>query len=147
MNTPQGNPVCRISVDRYTADVLREEAKKVLEFGHDPYENLRTLVPRDQYALSNDFRDAFAVIDAVGWAWSPETDQRAVEIPLTDGLADQLFRRRCDLRATNLDRLEALDEAKTPKEIVKLRTEITIDRLAARALDRVLDLYAREIQD
>jgi hypothetical protein len=141
MNTQQGNSAYRISVDRYTADVLREEAKKVLEFGHDPFEDLRTLVPRDQFALSTEFRDAFAVIDAVGWAWSPETKQRAVEIPLTDGHIAQLYRRRRDLLATNIDRVEELQDARTDKQVATLRNAIIIDRLALRALDRVFDLY------
>jgi hypothetical protein len=147
MNTQQGNPVYRISVDRYTADVLRDEAKKVLEFGHDPFEDLRALVPRDQFALSTEFRDAFAVIDAVGWAWSPETSQRPVEIPLTDGHIAQLYRRRRDLLATNIDRVEELQDARTDKQVAALRNAIIIDRLALRALDRVFDLYTEATQD
>jgi hypothetical protein len=141
MNAHQGNPVCVLSVDRYTADVLREEAKKVLEFGHESYENLRYLGPREQYALSLQFRDAFAVLDAVGWARDPMADQHGLNVPLTDGLIAQLQHRRCDLSTTNLDHLDVLDEAKADDEILSLRSEMTINRLAARALDRLFIRY------
>ena len=124
MNAHQGNSACVLSVDRSTADVLREESKKVLEFNHDPFEDFRDLGPRAQHALSQRFRDAFAVIDAVGWTRDPMTDQRAVHIPLTDDHINQLHHRRADLAATNRDRREALTDTKSTNEIVKIHTHI-----------------------
>jgi hypothetical protein len=143
MNAHQGNPACLVSVDRYTADVLREEAKKILEFNHEPFEDLRFFEPRSQYAFSLPFRDAFAVLDAIGWARDPSADQRARHIPMTDGLVDQLYRRRCDLNATNIDRTDELQDTTSDETIAAIRSAITLDRLAIKALDRAIDEYAR----
>ena len=65
MSAHQGNSVCRITVDPSTADVLRIEAKKVLMFNHDPFEDFMDYVPTKQLALANVYRDATAVIDAL----------------------------------------------------------------------------------
>ena len=67
MSAHQGNSACRISVDPVTADVLRIEAKKVLMFNHDPFEDFLDYVPAKQLALADVYRDATAVIDALGW--------------------------------------------------------------------------------
>ena len=45
MSAHQGNSACRISVDPSTADVLRIEAKKVLMFNHDPFEDFLDYIP------------------------------------------------------------------------------------------------------
>ena len=55
MSTPQGNYACRISVDPLTADVLRVEAKKVLMFSHEPFEDFLDYVPTKQLALADSF--------------------------------------------------------------------------------------------
>jgi hypothetical protein len=146
MNAQQDNPACLVSVDRYTADVLREEAKKILEFNHDPFEDLRFFEPRSQYAFSLPFRDAFAVLDAIGWARDPEANQRARHIPMTNGLIDQLYRRRRDLNATNIDRTNELQDAENDETIAEIRSAITLDRLAIKAIDRAIDEYARTVE-
>ena len=105
MSTPQGNDACRISVDPSTADVLRIEAKKVLMFNHDPFEDFLDYVPTKQLALADVFRDATAVIDALGWDPEDGPDTDSIEVPLTRGHVEQLHERRCDLLATNLDLL------------------------------------------
>jgi hypothetical protein len=81
MSTPQGNSACRISVDPSTADVLRIETKKVLMFNHDPFEDFMDYVPTKQLALADVYRDATAVIDALGWdpEMVPHTD--SIEVP------------------------------------------------------------------
>ena len=105
MSAHQGNSACRITVDPSTADVLRIEAKKVLMFNHDPFEDFLDYTPRRQLKLADIYRDATAVIDALGWdpEMAPHTDD--FEVPLTRGHIDQLHERRCDLLATNLDLL------------------------------------------
>ncbi len=67
MSAHQGNSACRISVDPSTADVLRIEAKKVLMFNHDPFEDFLDYTPRRQLKLADVYRDATAIIDALGW--------------------------------------------------------------------------------
>jgi hypothetical protein len=64
-------------------------------------------------------------------------------VPVTGGLIVQLYHRRRDLTATNLDRAEALDDTMNLEAIAALRAGITIDRLAIHALDRVFGEYAR----
>jgi hypothetical protein len=67
MSAPQGNSACPITVDRPTADVCRLEAKKVLMFNHEPFEDYLDYLPCRQLALANIYRDATAAIDALGW--------------------------------------------------------------------------------
>jgi hypothetical protein len=45
MSAHQGNSACRITVDPSTADVLRVEAKKVLMFNHEPFEDFLDYIP------------------------------------------------------------------------------------------------------
>jgi hypothetical protein len=58
--------------------------------------------------LSVIYRDAFAVLDALGWP--PDAAATTVDVPLTAGHVEQLRRRRRDLGYTNLDRLETRGE-------------------------------------
>ena len=86
MSAPQGNYACRITVDPSTADVLRVEAKKVLMFNHEPFEDFLDYVPAKQLALADIFRDATAVIDALGWdpdTTAPPTASRCRSPPPT----------------------------------------------------------------
>jgi hypothetical protein len=105
MSAHQGNSACRISVDPPTADVLRIEAKKVLMFNHDPFEDFLDYVPTKQLALVDVYRDATAVIDALGWDPEMAPNIESIEVPLTRDHIDHLHERRCDLLATNLDLL------------------------------------------
>jgi hypothetical protein len=141
MSTPQPSRVCRIAVDRETADVLRLEVKKVMVFNHELFEDFLDFGAEAQRALSMRFRDASDLIDVVGW--NPDNDvadTATFEVPLTDDLVEQLRHRRWDLAATNLDRLDGVSvhEAIPPD----LLAEITVDRLAAGALDGVIGSYA-----
>jgi hypothetical protein len=143
MNTPQGNPACRITVDPSTADVLRIEAKKVLMFNHEPFEDFLDYVPTKQLALADIFRDATAVIDALGW--DPDSDPRreSVEVPLTPGHVTQLHRRRCDLLDTNLDLLTDIGADDQFNAIVM--SEIYANRHGVEALNKVFDAYSDAI--
>jgi hypothetical protein len=60
-------------------------------------------VPTKQLALADVYRDATAVIDALGWDPVMVPHDDSVEVPLTRGHIGQLHERRCDLLATNLD--------------------------------------------
>jgi hypothetical protein len=144
MSAQQSNYACLLTVEPFVAGVLREEAKKVLEFNHEHFEDLRELSPDAQHALSLRFTDAIAVINAVGWAATPHAGGDAtepVEVPLTDGFIEQLHHRRYDLGFTNLDRLGDLDDTNNEREAAKIRAEITADRLAAQALDGLFTTY------
>jgi hypothetical protein len=138
MSTPQRiHARVTLAVDRDTADVLRVEAKKVLMFGHDLFEDLLDYSPEAQYALAMRFQDAIDLITAVGW--DPDANGDTFKVALSDDLAKQFARRRLDLGATNRDRLDGLDE--NEPIAADLLAEITADRYAAAALDRVIGEY------
>jgi hypothetical protein len=143
MSTPQGSFACRITVDPSTADVLRIEAKKVLMFNHDPFEDFLDYIPTKQLALADVYRDATAVIDALGW--DPDTDARteSVEVPLTRGHVEQLHRRRSDLLDTNLDLLTDIGADRHHNAIVM--AEIHNNRHGVEGLNKVFGAYSDTI--
>jgi hypothetical protein len=142
MSTPQRTPARVIAVDPSTADVLRVEAKKVLMFNHEPFEDFLDYIPVLQLTLADIYRDATAVIDALGW--DPDiTTHTSVEVPLTAGHVAQLHTRRCDLLATNLDLLSDIGADQHANATVL--AEIHTNRHATEALDRVFDAYSHTI--
>ena len=74
---------CRITVDPRRADVLRIEAKKVLMFNHEPFEDFLDYVPVKQLELADVYRDATAVIDALGWDPDINPPRDTFKVPLT----------------------------------------------------------------
>jgi hypothetical protein len=129
-----------LTVDRETADVLRLEAKKVAMFEHDLFEDYLDFSPGAQYGLALRYRDVFDLIDAVGW--DPDTNDQAkrrFEVPLTEDLINLLCLRREDLELTVKDRIAEHDGPIPPA----ILDEITTDRLAANALDRLFGTYAK----
>jgi hypothetical protein len=143
MSAPQGSSACRITVDPSTADVLRVEAKKVLMFNHEPFEDFLDYIPTKQLALADIYRDATAVIDALGWDPDTNVQQEHVEVPLTPGHIQQLHKRRCDLLDTNLDLLTDIGADNHTNAIVM--TDIHNNRHGVEALNRVFDAYTNTI--
>jgi hypothetical protein len=143
MSAHQGNSACPTTVDRPTADVWRTEAKKVLMFNHEPFEDYLDYRPSRQLALADIYRDATAVIDAVGW--DPDTTEltERVEVPITPGHVQQLHKRRCDLLDTNLDLLKDIGADNDANAIVM--ADIHANRRSTEALDRVLNTYSDTI--
>ena len=143
MSTPQRiHARTIVAVDRATADVLRLETTKVLMFEHDAFEDLLDYCPEAQRSLAMRYRNAIDVIAAVGW--DPEkvpAETETFEVALTEDLINLLHLRRYDLAMTNADRLDGLP---TNKPIdPDILAEVTVDRLAAEALDRLFTTYAR----
>jgi hypothetical protein len=129
-----------VVVDRETADVLRLEAKKVMDLGHELFEDFLLYGPEAQYALAMRFCDATALITAVGWDPNKvDADAEEFEVPLTDDLVEQLRHRRYDLAMTNVDRLPESNGPISPE----LLAEITVDRLACGALERLFRAHAK----
>jgi hypothetical protein len=140
MSTPQRTHARVITVDRETADVLRRETKKMMDLGHELFEDFLLYGPEAQYVLAMRFCAATALITAVGWdPDKDDPDATTFEVPLTDDLVEQLRRRRWDLAVTNKDRLDGLP-VNDPID-PDLLAEITVDRLAAQALDRLFGKY------
>jgi hypothetical protein len=132
MSNAKRNDLCVVSVDPVVAVAVRQQTLVVLEANHHYFEDIEEYGPEAQYALSVIYRDAFAVLDAVGW--DPEVEPApATDVPLTGGHVEQLRRRRFELGHRNIDRL-AHDEP---------RADLERDRATAQALDRLLAAYAR----
>ena len=144
MSTAQRNDACVVGVAPDLGDILRRQTLVVLEANHYYFEDLLDFGPRAQYALSVIYRDAFAVLDALGW--SPTENAMTIDVPLTAGHVIQLRRRRYDLGRTNLDRLDTRDEETDPDDRAALDADITADRLAAQGLDRLFGAYQAAAQ-
>jgi hypothetical protein len=143
MSAHQGSCGCPITVDPSTADVWRVEAKKVLMFSHVPFEDFLDYLPTKQLALADIYRDATAVIDALGWDPDTTTHTTSVKVPVTAGHIHQLHKRRCDLLDTNLDLLE--DIGADAESLAFVMAEIHNNRHSVEALNRVFDAYTDTI--
>ena len=143
MSAHQGSPACPIMVDPSTADVLRIEAKKVLMFNHEPFEDFLDYIPTRQLALADIYRDATAVIDALGWDPDICAPSRSVQVPLTHAHVGQLHTRRADLLDTNLDLLTDIGADRHHNAIVM--SDIHTNRHSVEALNRVFDAYTNTI--
>jgi hypothetical protein len=143
MSAHQGNSACRITVDPSDADVLRIEAKKVLMFNHEPFEDFMDYRPAKQLALANVYRDATAVIDVVGWDPDTSVPRSSVEVPLTRGHIEQLHGRRTDLLDHNLDLLTDIGADREFNAIVM--SEIHANRRSVEALNRIFNAYSDTI--
>jgi hypothetical protein len=143
MSAHQGSPGCRITVDPSTADVLRVETKKVLMFNHEPFEDFLDYTPRRQLALANIYRDATAVIDALGWDPDIGALRGSVQVPLTAGHIQQLHKRRADLLDSNLDLLTDIGADRQPHAVVM--AEIHTNRHGVEALNKVFNAYTNTI--
>jgi hypothetical protein len=73
----------------------------------------------------------------IGWR-RPEEPPETVNVPITPGHAEQLFRRRYDLGHTNIDRLATRDSESDPQAEAELDATIAADRQAAITLDRLI---------
>jgi hypothetical protein len=143
MSAHQGSPACPIMVDPSTADVLRIEAKKVLMFNHEPFEDYLDYIPTKQLALADIYRDATAVIDALGWDPDTNPGPDSVQVPLTRGHIQQLHLRRSDLLDTNLDLLGYIGADRHHNATVM--AEIHANRHGVEALNRIFDTYGDAI--
>jgi hypothetical protein len=139
MSAHKGSSACRITVDPSTGDLLRLEAKKVLMFNHEPFEDFMDYVPAKQLTLADVYRDATAVIDALGWDPDTDVQRDSVQVPVTAGHIQQLHKRRCDLLDTNLDLLE--DIGNDAEDLSVIMADIHANRRAVEAINRVFDAY------
>ncbi len=143
MSAPQGSSGCRITVTPSDADVLRIEAKKVLMFNHEEFEDFLDYVPVKQLELADIFRDATAVIDALGWDPDINPPRDSFDVPLTHAHIEQLHHRRAELLDTNLDLLTDIGADNTTNAIIM--SDIYANRHSVEALNRVFDAYGDTI--
>jgi hypothetical protein len=144
MSTAQRSHACLVRVDPSAVDVLRHQTLVVLEANHYFFEELPNFGPEAQFALSVLYRDAFAVLDAIGW--SPDPASGPVDVPLAAGHIDQLRRCIYDLRVTNINRSDHLDTA-SDQEAAAIRDDLTANLAAVHTLDHLISDYTRAISD
>ncbi|HET6509390.1 MAG TPA: hypothetical protein VFG42_21510 [Baekduia sp.] len=144
MSTQQRNHACLVPVDPSTVDVLRRQTLVVLEANHYFFEELLNFGPEAQIALSQIYRDAFAVLDAIGWSQDPAAGH--LDVPLTDGHIDQLRRCSYDLRVTNINRSDQFDTA-TAQEAAAIRDDLAANLAAVHTLDHLFSDYTRATSD
>ena len=143
MSAPQGSYGCRITVSPSDADVLRVQAKTVLTFNHDPFEDFLDYVPVKQLELADVFRDATAVIDALGWDPDINPPRTTFDVPLTHSHIEQLHKRRADLLDTNLDLLTDIGANRRANATVM--SDIHANRHSVEALNRIINTYINTI--
>ncbi len=143
MSAPQGSYGCRITVTTSDADVLRVEAKKVLMFNHEEFEDFLDYVPVKQLALADIFRDATAVIDAVGWDPRINPPRETFKVPLTHGHIEQLHKQRTDLLDHNLDLISDIGADLEFNAIIT--SQIHANRRSVEALNRIFSAYTDTI--
>jgi hypothetical protein len=100
-------------------------------------------VPVKQLELADIFRDATAVIDALGWDPDINPPRTTFNVPVTRSHIEQLHHRRIDLLDTNLDLLDDIGADTTTNAIVM--SEIYSNRHSVEALNRVFDAYTNTI--
>lgn len=144
MSIQQRNSACLVRVDPSTVDVLRRQTLVVLEANYYFFEEILEFGPEAQHALSVIYRDAFAVLDAIGWA---ETQAAGpVDVPLTAGHIDQLRRCSHDLRVTNINRSDQLDTA-SDQEATAIRDDLAANLAAVHTLDHLFSDYTQATSD
>jgi hypothetical protein len=102
-------------------------------FNHDPFEDFLDYVPVKQLELADIYRDATAVIDALGWDPNINPPRDSFDVPLTTAHIEQLHRRRCDLLDTNLDLLRDIGADRATNAIVM--NDIYANRHSVEALN------------
>jgi hypothetical protein len=127
---------CLVTVDAELREVLRSQTLMVLEFGHELFEQLRDLQPAELLALATTFRDAFAILDVIGWLPVPQTI--AVEVEITPSHLAQLEHRHVDLEQSIREQLDARQGLIDPDDITRADEFIQADRLTADGLLRLL---------
>jgi hypothetical protein len=128
-----------VTVDAETRDVVRAQTLMVLEFGHDPFEEIRDLHPPELLAVAAIFRDAFAVLDTIGWL--PASHAGPMRVAITPSHLAQLEQRRAEMAMSLLDRLDSRDELTDPGDIAEADAAIRADRRAAHALLQIIHAH------
>jgi hypothetical protein len=139
MSSSQRNEARMITVDPSLAEVLRVQTLLVLEFNHEPFEDVREVAPSELLALASVWRDAIGVLDTVGWL--PSVGTTAIDVVVTVGHVAQLRRLRDDESTAILDCLDVRDGLTAVDRLADVDAGIRGWRLAVRGLDALLRLY------
>jgi hypothetical protein len=134
MSSEQRNDVCVVVVDPEVGEVVRQQSLAVLEANGHYFDAVEAFGAEAQRALAAIYREAFAVLDAIGWSREEVAARQEVAVPLTPGHVEQLARRRFELGHANIDRVEFSSSWTI--------ADLEPDRQRAKALDGVLGAWA-----
>jgi hypothetical protein len=132
-----------VAVDPGLREVLRSQTLVVLEFNHEPLEDVWKLDPAELLAVGSIFRDAIAVLDTIGWLPSEQTV--TIEVAITPGHLAQLERVRVDLAMSILDSLDDRADLTEPDDTAKPEDVIRFEKAVA-AHDETITAYRLTVQ-
>lgn len=141
MSSMQRNDARLVRVDSSQRASLRRQTLEVIELEHHRFDSFAERTVAEQVATATVFRDAFDVLDAVGW--QALCREASTDVSVTAHYVALLDRRRCDLALTIVDRLDARDELPTPAEIASMHADNLTDRTTLRDLAAVITAYHR----
>ena len=123
--------------------MLRVEAKKVLMFNHEPFEDFLDYVPVKQ--LHSPTSTATRPPSSTPLGWDPDINapRTTFDVPLTHAHIEQLHHRRADLLDTNLDLLTDISADTTTNATVT--ADIHANRHSVEALNRIVNTYTNTI--
>jgi hypothetical protein len=141
MSSMQRNDARVVRVGKSQRASLRRQTLEVLDLEHHRFDSFADRPVAEQIRAAAIFRDAFDVLDAVGW--KSRRRERRVAVPLTASHIAQLDARRNDLALAIVDRLNARDELPTPAQIVSMDADNLTDRATLRDLAAIVTAYHR----
>lgn len=136
MSTSEPTGASSVAIDRALCEILRDQTLLVLVLTSGEFEDARDLPPSELLALAATFRDAFAVLDAIGWL--PEQQTATVQVTISAGHVAQLRRLHADLGIGIFDHLDTRQEGATPEERAAAEQEIEAARVTAYGLLQIL---------
>jgi len=142
MSTSEPIGASSVAIDVALGAILRDQTLLILELASGEFEDARDLPPSELLALATTFRDAIAVLDAVGWLPKQQTD--TVRVTITAAHAARLERLRAELGIGIFDRLGARQEMADPQERAEVDEQIEADRLVADGLLQILRACNRD---
>jgi hypothetical protein len=125
-----------VAVDSGLREVLRSQTLLVLDFNHEPFEDVCDLEPAALLAIASIVRDAITVLDTIGWLATEQT--ATIEVPITAGHLAQLERLRADLAMSILESLDSREDLTEPEDLARFDQAIAADRLVAHGLLQIL---------
>ena len=147
MSDSQSNSAHTVLIDRHDLDAVREQSLLTLEANHHYFEEVEAFGAEARQALARIYREAFDVLDAIGWDAPPAgagdgadatgPDDEQVPVPLTPGHVDQLRARRFELGHANIDRVEHTSDWTI--------ADLEPNRQQAWALDRLFGAWAARV--
>jgi hypothetical protein len=67
MSTSEPSGASSVAIDLALGEILRDQTLLILEINAGSFEEARELPPGELLALASTFRDAFVVLDTIGW--------------------------------------------------------------------------------